>query len=586
LLLCLFPTVRAQDLLPVPDMASQVKAEKLIKDLFKGEYAKRRTSDWLDLSEKLLQQAADTKDDPAARFVLLREARDLAARAGDLNQALRAVDEAAKVFAVRSGEMKATALETAIKARNLKATPADQLRTALAVLKEATDEDDYEAAARLLKLADTLAPSTKSVPLVTAVRTRAKEVAELKKEFEKVQPALAALRKDAEDADANLTVGKYLALVKGKWPKALPLLALGKDAKWKALAKQDLEEPVKAAEQVALGDSWWDLGEGLDARAQGHLHARAGHWYKQALPELAGLTRTKVEKRLQEVEGSAVVETPVEEPKGWLVVFRSANPALWDKKVNQGPNARAIPIKDVPDQVRYLKLTNVRSKDFVVIEMTKEDLAKQADDGKIGWQGTGHYEWRAHQLGIYDRGRPAAQRGDISVCILKRQGYRGWGFGVRGGIDDMQGYSWAGAPIAPTVFEIAVTTGPLSPAETKKLLQAPKEKSEEGGDDLVGTWAGNADGYREVWTIKKDRGEWTASCSYLDKNGKKAGGAQGKNPRFAGGTLTFTQKLDKLPPGVVWIDNVKITLKASGGKMTYSWSVLGATGSRTWEKVK
>jgi hypothetical protein len=65
------------------------------------------------------------------------------------------------------------------------------------------------------------------------------------------------------------------------------------------------------------------------------------------------------------------------------------------------------------------------------------------------------------------RGHPAhTQPGGI--------GDRGWGFGYRSFLNDQQGYTWAGEPIAPTVFEIAVTAGPLSLAERKLLLAQPK----------------------------------------------------------------------------------------------------------------
>src|SRR3989442_1034688 len=77
----------------VPSADAQAKAEKLIKDLFKADYARFRPADRLALSTKLLQQAVETKDDPAARYVLLQEASRLAARAGALQQALKAVQE-------------------------------------------------------------------------------------------------------------------------------------------------------------------------------------------------------------------------------------------------------------------------------------------------------------------------------------------------------------------------------------------------------------------------------------------------------------------------------------------------------------
>src|SRR5687768_14301876 len=75
-------SARAEDRIAVPPQADIEKVEATVKDLFRAEYAKTRAADRLALSNKLYGQAGETKNDPAAKYVLLREARDLAARAG------------------------------------------------------------------------------------------------------------------------------------------------------------------------------------------------------------------------------------------------------------------------------------------------------------------------------------------------------------------------------------------------------------------------------------------------------------------------------------------------------------------------
>src|SRR5579883_614338 len=81
--------VRAADLAPVPDAAAQKKADALVKDVFGAEIARAKSpTDKAAVAEKLLKQGIDTRDDPAARFVLLRDARELAAQAGAVPTAL------------------------------------------------------------------------------------------------------------------------------------------------------------------------------------------------------------------------------------------------------------------------------------------------------------------------------------------------------------------------------------------------------------------------------------------------------------------------------------------------------------------
>src|SRR5437867_3951552 len=96
---------------PVPYAASQEKAEKLIKEIFQDEYAKKGSADKLALAAKLLEQANETTDDLAARFVLMREAGDLAAQGGDPVQALKAIENMGKEYAINALAMKTAALE-------------------------------------------------------------------------------------------------------------------------------------------------------------------------------------------------------------------------------------------------------------------------------------------------------------------------------------------------------------------------------------------------------------------------------------------------------------------------------------------
>src|SRR5436190_13517800 len=70
--------------LGVPDDAAVARATKLIKQTFATEYGAAKTLPLqAALAQRLLKEAVDTKEDLAARYVLLCEARDLAARAAE-----------------------------------------------------------------------------------------------------------------------------------------------------------------------------------------------------------------------------------------------------------------------------------------------------------------------------------------------------------------------------------------------------------------------------------------------------------------------------------------------------------------------
>ena len=92
-LLILFPALAGgADKAPLPNRAEVKEAEALVQDVFRKELAaavspaqKAQTADFL------LQQGLETKNHPAGRYVLLRDAATLAAEVGEVDTACQAV---------------------------------------------------------------------------------------------------------------------------------------------------------------------------------------------------------------------------------------------------------------------------------------------------------------------------------------------------------------------------------------------------------------------------------------------------------------------------------------------------------------
>ena len=107
------PTVAPRQPLPTPD--EQAAAQKLIHEVFRQQYANRAATPaaQLTLAAELLKQANDPGNSPAAQFVLLRDAADFSARAGDARTSSDAITAAARRYRllpqeelkVRTGEM-------------------------------------------------------------------------------------------------------------------------------------------------------------------------------------------------------------------------------------------------------------------------------------------------------------------------------------------------------------------------------------------------------------------------------------------------------------------------------------------------
>ncbi len=284
--------------------AAVTQADKEIREVYKSELAKKSPADCDALAKTLLTQSL-TSNESAPRFVLLHYAQDLAADAGDATTAFRAADSMASFYEIDVLPMKLKALTTA--SRNLSGRPAATLFVGQAKLlvDEAISRDDYMTAENAAGLAGSAAQKASDKSLIASVHEQAAELGAIRGEYKKVEPSVARLKSNPNDADANLTVGEFFGLYKGDWDKALPRLALSSDAKLKALALADLAAPANATSRRKIGDGWWSDAGPRTGPAKAHEQSRAAFWYLQCLAELDGFEKAVVEKRIAEARPSA-----------------------------------------------------------------------------------------------------------------------------------------------------------------------------------------------------------------------------------------------------------------------------------------
>jgi hypothetical protein len=357
---------KAGEKLALPENTDLVAAEKEIKDVYIAEYARKKPEDIKALAAKLFQDGVDTKDKPAAQFVLLREARDQGARAGELELALRAAAKMAELFAVDAAEMRAQALEQATRAATTAAVPLNSAAYALAFLDDATDADDYPAADRLRKAAQAalgviLNKALSNRSLEALVQYRAYEIQALRKAYEALEEKVKVLAANPDDPDANLALGKFFCLDKGDWDRGLPLLALGGDPKWKELAQKDLAFPADPAAQEEVGNSYaaWAKGDGTPHKLP--ILRRARSWYEQARAGSSGVTRTQLEKKLAALEKTAPPTPPTilyaayGNAKTWVDLTIPARSLLVQSKDQKLVAKTDAGVFGVPDPVPFVQ---------------------------------------------------------------------------------------------------------------------------------------------------------------------------------------------------------------------------------------
>ncbi|HWG43955.1 MAG TPA: WD40 repeat domain-containing serine/threonine-protein kinase [Gemmataceae bacterium] len=293
------PPVAAK--LPVPDKDAQKKWTDDIREKYKLSYASKDSADLAALADKLFAHGMKKTEQSEGRYIYLVEASDVAAKAADPVLSLRAVDELGKLFVIAELPMKAVALQTAVKAAKTLSANKAILESALPLLAEAIETDDYDAGERLAKTAEAAGYQTRdSTRRILFLANEVKRLKRLKPKYPAVKLALETLVKEPNDPRANGIVGSFRCFDKGDWARGLPLLALGDDAKIKTLAEQDLAAPQTADARAAVGDGWWNLAQ---PRAKGAVKAniqqRACYWYVLALADAAEKNRVRLEKRIR-----------------------------------------------------------------------------------------------------------------------------------------------------------------------------------------------------------------------------------------------------------------------------------------------
>jgi len=289
----------------VPDAADQKRAEKVIRDFFRNDYQSRDAAARSALAEKLLKEAGATQGDAVTVYVLLREARDVAAEAGNAALAFEAISRMAERFDVKVAELKAAALAAA---RKKASTPEDLGRVAEALLglaEEQIRKDELDDALRGARDAESAARSAKDSALASRAAALVRDIPEMKRLHEPYAKAEMTLSSNPADPDACLTCGRYLCMVRGDWDAGLPLLAKGNNAALADLAMKELAKPEEAAAQLEIADLWYELAEKeKNALLKRRGQSRARTWYEKAVPGATGLVQLKASKRLADLEAA------------------------------------------------------------------------------------------------------------------------------------------------------------------------------------------------------------------------------------------------------------------------------------------
>jgi len=297
------PATRATSSAPaVPDEKAIATAQRLMREVFAAEYAAADTSGRRALARKFLRQACFSEEDPAARYVLLCEARDIAARNGDPETSFRAITQLTARYGTDPVPMTLAAMSVACRSTADAEALCSAATICMNIAERSAMRDDYAAAQRLLSLAGLAAGRAQNVSLLAAVEARTRERAALEKAHALYMEAARKLASGSADARAHLAVGQFLCFCKGDWQSGLAHLAQCSDRALAEIAHLDRAAPSDAQARYALAGRWWDLAAASGEPFRRNIEDRAAHWYRLALPGLSGLAMEVARKRLEDVE--------------------------------------------------------------------------------------------------------------------------------------------------------------------------------------------------------------------------------------------------------------------------------------------
>ena len=292
------------DKLPPPSAEEQEKAEQQIREIFAEEYrAAQKRDGERPLAEMLLTEARQTTDDSPAHYVMLKQSILYASKAGEVLLAREAQRTLEAFYRIDIWPARVEALDRLGRSVRTNASRRTLARSAMDLVEPALAEHRHKAAKEILRIATAAAAKADNAVLRSEIKDLKELVRIGEREWKKVESVFKTLEENADDPEANLTVGKHYCFDQTDWTAGLPHLIKGSNAALKEMAQADLTRPAGPAEQVKLGNRWWDLAERLrsDVEKNG-VKARAGYWYRLALPRLKGLERTLYEKRLEEVK--------------------------------------------------------------------------------------------------------------------------------------------------------------------------------------------------------------------------------------------------------------------------------------------
>jgi hypothetical protein len=295
----------------VPDERELARAESEVNRTFAARREQAQSREMKLALAKELVSTAESVEDQAVSYVLLRDAGQLAVEAEDAPVALEAVDHLDERFEIDGWNLRGDALERIATSAKSPLRRNMALGASQQVIYGAIDDGEFETADKLAEAVQVLSRRAKQIPLAKLATDLRRDIAVLREQHRAVDTARATLETNPDDPAANRVLGEWL-MQQEKWSEAFAHLAKSDAAALRSVVEKEIAagDAPSPDVQLELADAWWkltmsqDAGSAADSR-QAAVKARARSWYERVLPGLESvLTKRRVEDLLATMSGS------------------------------------------------------------------------------------------------------------------------------------------------------------------------------------------------------------------------------------------------------------------------------------------
>lgn len=290
----------------VPPVAETEAAAAKLKEIYRTEYSKQSTTDLIEFSRRLTQDASKMSSDRALQYAMFTQGIEIAAKGWDAPTAMAAADALAARFEVDTGPLRVKALIQIGRNVKNKDDAALLLAAAKPVLESQAEAGQFEEVTPLMRLIQSM---SHAMPDAVGAEDAQEQVETLLRqgvEYSKIRMQALKLSAEPDNAAANAAVGRYLAMVREDWDAAVPLLRKGDDAVFRAAAELDDDSSDHVAEQIKVGDAWVAVALKQQLSQRAAIYKRALQWYRDARPATEGAERLAVDRKIEETRQGIV----------------------------------------------------------------------------------------------------------------------------------------------------------------------------------------------------------------------------------------------------------------------------------------